>query len=204
MRNAVLLAVVLVLAGCSKSQSVGTDAASATSPAAPDPAATTASSEPATTPPPAAAEGSGHRVNLMPGLGAQVAGALSLVPDGDAVVVTGLVTGLAPDSGYGFHVHEKGDCSSTDFKSAGEHFNPTGQPHGNPGEPAHHLGDVPNLMSNNVGRADVNARIEGATLGDGGPHDLVGKAFVVHAKPDDYKTQPSGNSGDRIACGVVE
>lgn len=203
MRSAVLIAVALVLAGCSKSQSVGTAAEPADSLGQGETPAT-AVGEPATTPPPAQASGSQHRVNLMPGQGAQVAGALDLVADGNAVVVTGLVTGLAPESGYGFHIHEKGDCSSPDFKSAGEHFNPTAQPHGNPASPPHHLGDIPNLTSDGVGRADVNARVEGVTLGDGGPHDLVGKAFVVHAKPDDYKTQPSGNSGDRIACGVVE
>jgi superoxide dismutase, Cu-Zn family len=205
MRNAVLIAVALVLAGCSKSQSVGTAAAPADSLGEAETPATALSTEPATTPPPATADGSQRRVNLMPGLGAEVAGALSLVPaEGDAVVVTGLVTGLAPGSVHGFHIHEKGDCSSPDFKSAGEHFNPTSQPHGNPGTPAHHLGDVPNLTANNDGRADVNARVEGVTLGSGGTNDLVGKAFVVHAKPDDYKTQPSGDSGDRIACGVVE
>lgn len=204
MRSAVLIAVALVLAGCSRSQSVGTDAVPAESLGEPETPITTASADPATTPPPSSAPGSQHRVNLMPGQGAQVAGALDLVADGDAVVVTGLVTGLAPESVHGFHVHEKGDCSSPDFKSAGEHFNPTTQVHGNPAAPPHHLGDVPNLTANLEGRADVNARIEGVTLGDGGANDLAGKAFVVHAKPDDYKTQPSGNSGDRIACGVIE
>lgn len=204
MRNAVLIAVALVLAGCSRSQSVGTEATPADSLGEPEAPITTASADPATTPPPAQADGSQRRVNLMPGQGAQVAGALSLVPDGSAVVVTGLVTGLAPDSVHGFHVHEKGDCSSPDFKSAGDHFNPTSENHGDPGSPPHHLGDVPNITANGEGRADVNARIEGVTLGDGGAHDLVGKAFVVHAKPDDYKTQPSGDSGDRIACGVVQ
>jgi superoxide dismutase, Cu-Zn family len=203
MRSAVLIAVALVLAGCSKSQSVGTAAAPADSLGEAETPAT-AVGDPATTPPPAKAAGSQHRVNLMPGQGAQVAGAFDLVSDGDAVVVTGLVTGLAPEADYGFHIHEKGDCSSPDFKSAGEHFNPTSQPHGNPASPPHHLGDVPNLTSNSVGRADVNARIEGVTLGGGGTNDIVGKAFVVHAKPDDYKTQPSGDSGDRIACGVIE
>jgi Cu-Zn family superoxide dismutase len=203
MRNAVLIVVALVLAGCSKSQSVGTAAAPADSLGEGETPAT-AIGEPATTPPPAKAASSQHRVNLLPGQGAQVAGALDLVADGDAVVVTGLVTGLAPESVHGFHVHEKGDCSSPDFKSAGEHFNPTSEQHGNPAAPPHHLGDVPNLTANGEGRADVNTRVEGVTLGGGGANDLVGKAFVVHAKPDDYKTQPSGDSGDRIACGVVE
>jgi superoxide dismutase, Cu-Zn family len=202
MRSVILMAAALAVAGCGRYDSSGQAAASA-DPAAP---ATTASAEPAATPPAdhASAAGNQHRVNLMPGQGGQVAGALDLVSSDGAVVVTGLVTGLKPDSEHGFHIHERGDCSSPDFKSAGEHFNPTLQQHGNPASPPHHLGDVPNVKANNEGKADVNARIEGATLGDGGASDVVGKAFVVHAKPDDYKTQPSGESGDRIACGVIE
>jgi superoxide dismutase, Cu-Zn family len=188
----------LALAGCAKNESAPADSA------ATDPA-TTASTDPATTPPPAASAAAGqHRVNLIPGQGGNVAGALDLVMGDGAVVATGLVTGLAPESVHGFHVHEKGDCSSPDFKSAGEHFNPTAQQHGNPSSPPHHLGDVPNLTANSEGKADVNVRIEGVTLGDGGANDLVGKAVVVHAEADDYKTQPAGNSGDRIACGVIE
>jgi superoxide dismutase, Cu-Zn family len=120
-----------------------------------------------------------------------------------AVTMTGLVSGLKPGSEHGFHVHEKGDCSSPDFKSAGDHFNPTSQQHGDPATPPHHLGDIPNLKADDMGKAPVNARVEGVTLGDQGPNDLVGRAVVVHADPDDYKTQPSGNSGDRIACGVI-
>jgi superoxide dismutase, Cu-Zn family len=198
MRSAILIVAALTAVGCSRSETPVAD--SSTTPS------TTASTEPAATPPPdhASAAGNQHRVNLMPGLGGQVAGALDLVSSDGAVVVTGLITGLAPDSEHGFHIHEKGDCSSPDFKSAGEHFNPTMEPHGNPATPPHHLGDVPNVKANNEGKADVNARVEGVTLGDGGANDVVGKAFVVHAKLDDYMTQPSGNSGDRIACGVIE
>ncbi len=140
----------------------------------------------------------------MSAQGGQVGGALDLVASEGAVTVTGLISGLKPESEHGFHIHEKGDCSSPDFKSAGDHFNPTMQEHGNPSAQPHHLGDVPNIKANNEGKADVSARVEGVTLGDGGPNDIVGKAFVVHEKMDDYTTQPSGNSGDRISCGVIE
>jgi Cu-Zn family superoxide dismutase len=199
MRSAILMMAALAVAGCSRTESTAVSTSS-------DAAASAASAVPAVTPPPAAANagGSQHRVNLTPGLGADVGGVLNLVSSEGAVVVTGLVTGLAPDSEHGIHVHEKGDCSSPDFKSAGEHFNPTSQAHGNPANPPHHLGDIPNLKASNEGKADVNTRIEGVTLGDGGANDLVGKAVVVHAKMDDYQTQPSGNSGDRIACGVIQ
>jgi Cu-Zn family superoxide dismutase len=187
---------VATLVGCSKSEAPPSAVAST------DPTAVAPESTPPAAVSPAA--NGAHRVTLMAAQGGQVAGALDLVASDGAVTVTGLVSGLKPESEHGFHVHEKGDCSSPDFQSAGDHFNPTMQDHGNPSMPPHHLGDIPNIKANNEGKADVNARIEGVTLGDGGANDLVGKAFVVHEKVDDYKTQPSGNSGDRISCGVVE
>jgi superoxide dismutase, Cu-Zn family len=200
MRRKILAGSVLVTAasilGCSPKEAP---------PTSQDAPSTTASSQPATTPPPndAGAGGTTHRVDLMPGQGGTVAGALELTLSDGAVVMTGLVSGLKPGSRHGFHIHEKGDCSSPDFKSAGEHFNPTSQAHGDPASPPHHLGDVPNLLADDMGKAPVNARLEGVTLGDGGPIDLVGRAVVVHDDEDDYKTQPAGNSGDRIACGVI-
>jgi Cu-Zn family superoxide dismutase len=191
-----MLTVIAVMTGCSQKEAA---------PAVSDAPSTTASSESAATPLPsnAGAAATQHRVDLMPGQGGDVAGALDLVVSDGAVVMTGGVSGLKPGSHHGFHIHEKGDCSSPDFKSAGDHFNPTSQPHGDPATPPHHLGDVPNLEADDMGKASVNARIEGVTLGDHGPNDLVGRALVVHADADDYKTQPSGNSGDRIACGVI-
>jgi len=134
----------------------------------------------------------------------QVGGNLQLVTGTAGVLITGQITGLAPNTTHGFHVHETGDCSAPDFKSAGGHFNPDNAMHGDPASTMHHLGDIPNIKSDAKGVATVNATITGATLNDGGPHDLVGKALIVHAKKDDYKTQPSGDSGDRIACGVIE
>ncbi len=130
-------------------------------------------------------------------------GTLQLAATSDGVQITGTVMGLAPNSEHGFHLHQIGDCSSPDFKSAGDHFNPAGVAHGAPTADPHHLGDIPNLKADAQGTAPVNVAIAGATLRDGGPNDLVGKAAIVHAKPDDYTTQPAGDSGDRIACGVV-
>lgn len=202
MRIAILTTSVLVMAGamagCSRKQA-------APSPSPAEAPSTTASSEAATTPPPSNANAAAtqHHVDLMPGQGGNVAGSLDLVTSDGAVVMTGIVSGLKPGSRHGFHIHEKGDCSSPDFKSAGDHFNPTSQPHGDPAAPPHHLGDLANLEADDMGKAQVNARMQGVTLGDGGPDDLVGRAVVVHADTDDYKTQPSGNSGDRIACGVI-
>ena len=130
-------------------------------------------------------------------------GTLQLAATSDGVQITGTAMGLAPNSEHGFHMHQVGDCSAPDFKSAGDHFNPAGVAHGAPTADPHHLGDIPNLKADAQGNAPVNVAIAGATLRDGGPNDLLGKAAIVHAKPDDYTTQPSGDSGDRIACGVV-
>lgn len=129
-------------------------------------------------------------------------GDLELRQEANAVRVSGTLRGLKPEAVHGFHVHEKGDCGALDASSAGAHYNPAGAAHGNPAGPAHHAGDIPNIQADASGRASVDALIEGVSLG--GANDIVGKALIVHADPDDYTTQPSGNSGARIACGVIE
>lgn len=131
------------------------------------------------------------------------AGTLQLTAVDTGVQITGTITGLPPKSEHGFHVHETGDCAAPDFKSAGEHFNPEKGQHAEPTSPSRHLGDMPNITADETGTALVNVTINGATLKDQGPHDLMGKALIVHARKDDYKTQPSGDSGDRIACGAI-
>jgi Cu-Zn family superoxide dismutase len=145
------------------------------------------------------------KVSLTPAAGSSVQGNLTLSSEGLAVRIRGEITGLAPGKEHGFHVHEVGDCSLPDFTSAGEHFNPTKDPHGGPRSKARHLGDMPNAKADENGRAAIDVSIEGATLTDkdGGPNQILGKALVVHAMPDDYKTQPSGGSGARVACGVI-
>ncbi|WP_375138942.1 superoxide dismutase family protein [Azohydromonas caseinilytica] len=120
---------------------------------------------------------------------------------GGQVMVHARLTGLAPNAEHGFHVHEKGDCSAPDASSAGGHFNPSGQPHG-PQDAAHHMGDMPNLRTDANGNADVRIMLQGVSVGSGAG-DIVGRAVVVHAQPDDYRSQPAGNSGARIACGVI-
>ena len=118
------------------------------------------------------------------------------------VEVAGEVRGLKPGAEHGFHIHEKGDCSSGDGMSAGGHFNPLTKPHGNPGTGDHHAGDMPMLEADPSGNAKLNVLLEPMTLG-GGAADIVGKAVIIHKDPDDYKTQPTGNSGARVACGVI-
>ncbi len=170
--------------------------------------ATAPAEAPPPTPVPAAAaepvQGTA-RASLISAAGASARGDLEMISEGLAVRIGGEITGLEPGKEHGFHVHERGECSLPDFTSAGEHLNPTKDPHGGPKSASKHLGDLPNLKADESGRVTVDVTMKGATLEDkdGGPNQILGKAIVVHAMPDDYKTQPSGDSGARIACGVI-
>ena len=135
--------------------------------------------------------------------GSRVSGKLTLAPMGDGVHISGEVGGLAAGGQFGFHVHEKGDCSAVDATSAGGHFNPAASPHGRAGGPAHHAGDMDNITSGADGVAKVNVHLRGVTLGGGATNDIAGRAVIVHAAPDDYHSQPTGNAGARVACGVI-
>ena len=138
---------------------------------------------------------------LAPTAGNSTSGTVTFAQAGDKVAVTAKVSGLAPGP-HGFHIHEKGDCSASDAASAGGHFNPTGKPHGNPQAGDHHLGDMPVLEADSSGNATLSTTLDGIAIG-AGAGDIVGKSVVVHKDPDDYKTQPAGNSGARVACGVI-
>lgn len=120
------------------------------------------------------------------------------VPGGVSVKAT--VKGLAAGA-HGFHVHEFGDCTAADGASAGGHFNPTAHPHAGPTDPVRHAGDLGNVTAASDGTAtlewtDPQMKLEGA-------EGVIGHAVIVHANPDDLKTQPSGNAGARVACGVI-
>ena len=117
------------------------------------------------------------------------------------VSVSGTVTGLKPNAAHGFHVHEKGDCSAPDFSSAGGHFNPTNQPHGAHGQGAHHLGDMPQLMADANGTANISFNSQSLQLR--GPNSIIGKSVIVHRDPDEPTHQPVGNAGPRLACGII-
>jgi Cu-Zn family superoxide dismutase len=117
------------------------------------------------------------------------------------LMVHAQLTGLKPGAEQGFHVHETGSCASTDGSSAGGHFNPGNQPHG-PQAAAHHAGDLPALKADAEGRVDQKIMLVGPTVKEG-PASLVGRSVIVHAQADDYSTQPTGNSGARVACGVI-
>jgi len=141
-------------------------------------------------------------LKATPGNG--TSGTLTLSAEGQGVRVTGAIKGLEPNSTHGFHVHEKGDCSAPDASSAGGHYNPTAQPHGDPKGAQHHLGDMPNIVADATGAAKLDTVLEGVTLRTGQTNDLIGKAIIVHGGADDYKSQPAGNSGPRIACAIIK
>jgi Cu-Zn family superoxide dismutase len=147
------------------------------------------------------AQGTSASATLQPTTGNAVIGTVTFTQKGDKVTVVAKIRGLSPGS-HGFHIHEKGDCSSADGMSAGGHFNPTGKPHGDPNAADHHAGDMPMLVADASGNASLTADLSPMRVG-AGTTDIIGKAVIVHKDPDDYKTQPTGNSGARVACGVV-
>lgn len=138
---------------------------------------------------------------LSPTQGQTAGGQVMFHDMGGHLMAHARLTGLKPNAEHGFHVHEKGDCSAPDATSAGGHFNPDNQPHGGQ-DVAHHAGDMPNVRTDANGNADVRIMLQGISVG-GAKGDIVGRSVVVHAQPDDYRSQPAGNSGARIACGVI-
>jgi Cu-Zn family superoxide dismutase len=137
---------------------------------------------------------------LHPTKDSKVGGKVIFTQENGVIVITGEITGLAPGE-HAFHVHEFGDCSSDDGMSAGGHFNPDKRPHGGPHDMERHVGDLGNIKANEDGKAELNIKDEMIKLS--GPHSIVGRAVVVHAGVDDLKSQPAGNAGARVACGVV-
>ncbi|MBA2673034.1 superoxide dismutase family protein [Ramlibacter sp.] len=139
---------------------------------------------------------------LQPTTGSTVSGTVRFVQSGGQVAVTGEVRGLKPNAEHGFHVHEKGDCSSGDGMSAGGHFNPGGQPHGQHAQGAHHAGDLLSLKADAAGTAKISFTTPAVTVGQDAT-DVVGRGLIVHRDADDYTTQPTGNAGPRLACAVI-
>ena len=139
---------------------------------------------------------------LQPTTGSKAFGEATFEQLGDRVHVIVNAQGLKPDHEHGFHIHEVGDCSSGDGMSAKGHFNPTGKPHGNPASSERHAGDLPALKADAHGHAKLDTMVDGITLAPG-PTGIIGRGLIIHADPDDYQTQPTGNSGARIACGVI-
>ena len=142
------------------------------------------------------------KVEVKDGQGKAV-GDIVIWDEGPGVALELKLHDLTPGE-HGIHFHQVPKCEGPDFKSAGGHFNPEGKKHGFDSPDGHHAGDMKNFTVGADGKASVRLEDSDVTLKDG-PHSLLssGAAVVVHAKADDYKTDPSGNSGDRVACGVI-
>jgi Cu-Zn family superoxide dismutase len=140
---------------------------------------------------------------LKPTEGNKVSGTVTFSSRNGTVRVVADLEGLEPGK-HGFHIHESGDCSTPDATSAGGHFNPDNTPHGAPENPPaqRHVGDLGNLEADADGKAHLEIVDQFISLE--GPNAIVGKAVIVHAQPDDLSTQPTGNAGPRVACGVIE
>ena len=136
---------------------------------------------------------------LFPTTGSEVKGRVTFTHDGKAIHVHAEITGLSPGE-HGFHIHEFGVWSE-DGMASGGHFNPSKAPHASPESPKRHVGDLGNITANATGKATYE--LDDATLSFHGPHSIIGRGLVVHAKADDLKSQPSGNAGGRVAVGVI-
>jgi len=137
---------------------------------------------------------------LSPASGSSVHGTVYFIRENNKIRVEASVSGLTP-GGHGFHIHEKGDCAAPDASSAGGHFNPTGMHHGGPDQNNRHVGDFGNIEADASGNAKYSRTF--ADLMIEGNASIIDKAVIVHAKADDLKTQPSGDAGSRVACGVI-
>ena len=136
---------------------------------------------------------------LEPKSGSNVTGTVTFVQRRDLTEVLVDIENLKPGK-HGFHIHEKGDCSAPDASSAGGHFNPTHQHHGGPSTAERHSGDLGNIEAPASGKVHWESEFK---MNLKGPDSIIGKSVVVHEKEDDFKTDPAGNSGARIACGVI-
>ena len=137
---------------------------------------------------------------LHPTEGNKVSGVVTFTKTDSGIKIVADLEGLTPGK-HGFHVHEFGDCSSLDGKSAGGHFNPENQAHGAPDDVIRHVGDLGNVEAGNDGKAHYQ-RVD-SVISLSGAHSIIGRAVIIHDGEDDLKTQPTGNAGERVACGII-
>lgn len=137
---------------------------------------------------------------IGPTFGNETWGTITFEEDKGMTSVKGQIRGIS-EGAHGFHIHEFGNCISSDGSSAGDHFNPTQHNHGDLKSGERHAGDFGNIEAKSDRTAEVNLNVKELALN--GPHSIIGRAIIVHESPDDLTTQPSGNSGKRIGCGVI-
>ena len=181
--GAVLMVAVVASVGCGRREE-----------AAPAPVVEAPQPEVEVAPPTASA-------TLMAREGGTVAGEVTFTETDTGVRIVAHITG-APPGTHGFHIHDVGDCSSVDFKSAGGHFNPTDMPHGAPSDMERHAGDLGNVEVAEDGTAHHEASSSMITVSEG-PNSIIGRGVILHEKADDLVSQPTGAAGARLACGVI-
>lgn len=137
--------------------------------------------------------------------GSKVNGTLRFSQGADGKVhIEGAIKGLKPNHSHGLHVHEFGACTGKEAKDAGDHFTVDKKPHGSPTDKTKHNGDLGNILANAEGVATVDIYTDSMSLDSKEKSSVLNRAIVVHAKEDDLKNQPSGNSGERIGCGIIK
>lgn len=137
---------------------------------------------------------------IYPTKGNTCSGTVTFSQEKDGLHIEAHISGLTPGE-HGFHIHEFGNCACDDAVCAGDHFNPTNSPHGSPTAEKRHVGDLGNLVADQDGIAHYAYTDNRCTLN--GPHSIIGRGVIIHAQRDDYVTQPTGNAGARVGCGVV-
>ena len=143
------------------------------------------------------------QADLDPRSASQVQGYVDFKKANQGLRIAVYLTGLTPNQAHAIHIHANGDCSAADATSAGGHFNPDAQVHGSINT-AHHAGDLPNIVADAQGHAVMEFSAKELSLDNGALTDIKGRSVVVHERADDYHSQPAGNAGKRIACGVIK
>ncbi len=139
---------------------------------------------------------------IQPASGSTCKGIVRITQDSASLKIVADLEGLAPNSKHAFHIHEFGDCSAPDAMSAGSHYDPAQtKHHGMPNDKMSHAGDMGNIEADAAGKIHFELMLGGVSI-DGAQAPVLGRAFIVHANPDDF-SQPVGNAGGRIGCGVI-
>ncbi len=140
---------------------------------------------------------------INPRSGSDLGGSAIFINDGSRIELQ-VTLEQAPPGEHAVHIHETGDCSAEDASSAGGHWNPSSEDHGQWDTPPFHLGDIGNIVVDEEGKGSLSLVTDRWSMGGGGVNDILGHAVVVHADPDDFSSQPSGAAGARIGCGVIK
>jgi Cu-Zn family superoxide dismutase len=147
--------------------------------------------------------GPSAKADLQATKGSKASGTATFTQMGDKVRLVADVSGLNAGQEHGFHIHEAGDCSSGDGMSTKGHYNPLNKSHAHYSTPERHAGDMPAIKADSTGKAHIDTMLDVITVNPG-PTSIIGRGLIVHAGSDDYKTQPTGNAGARVACGIIQ